>query len=125
MKAAIEAMSSKEMGSYKAYRVSIIYLPLYSSHRMQPLIKLSWSLRKHSIAKKLINGSVKTQGDSSPSTKSANCSENTSKLQQARQRLMAAGRQAFSLVTRTSLDHTIFLWRQGTQVLLLRTILLW
>jgi hypothetical protein len=50
------------------------------------------------MAKKLKNGPVKTQGNSSPSTKLANCSENTSKLQQARQRLMAAGRQAFSFV---------------------------
>jgi hypothetical protein len=38
---------------------------------------------------------------------------------------MAAGRQAFSLVTWTSSDHTISLWRQVTQMLLLWTILLW
>jgi hypothetical protein len=55
--------------------------------------------RKHFIAKNLKNDSVQTQGDSPPSTKLVNCSENTSKLQQAQQRLMAAGRQAFSLVT--------------------------
>jgi hypothetical protein len=47
----------------------------------------------------LKNDSVQTQGDLSPSTKLANCSENTRKLQKARERLMAAGRQAFSLVT--------------------------
>jgi hypothetical protein len=51
------------------------------------------------MAKKLKNDSVQTQGDASPSTKLADCSENTSKLQQERERLMAAGRQAFSLVT--------------------------
>jgi hypothetical protein len=39
MKAAIEAMSSKEMGSYKASRVFIIFLPPHSSHKMQPLDK--------------------------------------------------------------------------------------
>jgi hypothetical protein len=47
----------------------------------------------------LKNDSVEIQGDSSPSTKLANSSENTSKLQQAQQQLMAAGRQAFYLVT--------------------------
>jgi hypothetical protein len=99
MKAAIEAMSSKETGSYKASRVFIICLPLHRNHKMQPLDKAFMGARKYSIAKKLKNGSVQTQGNSSPSTKLANCSENTSKLQQARQWLMAAGRQAFSLVT--------------------------
>jgi hypothetical protein len=39
----------------------------------------------------LKNDFVQTLGDSSPFTKLANCSENTSKLQKARQRLMAAG----------------------------------
>jgi len=39
MKAAIEAMRNKEMGSYKAPRVFIICLPLHSSHKMQPLDK--------------------------------------------------------------------------------------
>jgi hypothetical protein len=38
---------------------------------------------------------------------------------------MAAGRQAFSLVTWTSSVHTISLWRQGTKMLLQWTILLW
>jgi hypothetical protein len=66
------------------------------------------------MAKKLKNDSFQIQSDSSPSTNFANCSENTSKLQQARQQLMAAGRQTFSLMTRTSPDHTISLWRQGT-----------
>jgi hypothetical protein len=49
--------------------------------------------------KKFKNYSVQTEGDASPSAKLADCLENTSKLQQARQLLMAAGQQAFSLVT--------------------------
>jgi hypothetical protein len=72
---------------------------LTAATKYNPWIKLSWGSRKHSIAKKLKNGSVQTQGDSLLSTKLANYSENTSKLQQARQRLMAAGRQACYLVT--------------------------
>jgi hypothetical protein len=84
MNAAIEAMSSKEMDSYKASRVFIVCLPPHSSHKKNPWIKLSWGPRKHSIAKKLKNDSVQNLGNSSPSTKLANCSENTSKLQQAR-----------------------------------------
>jgi hypothetical protein len=39
MKVAIEAMSSKEMGSYKAFRVFIICPPPHNSHTMQPLDK--------------------------------------------------------------------------------------
>jgi hypothetical protein len=39
LKAAIEAMSSKEMGSYKATRVFKICLPPHNSHKMQPLVK--------------------------------------------------------------------------------------
>jgi hypothetical protein len=39
MKATIEAMSSKEMGSYKASRVFIICLPPHNSHKKQPLYK--------------------------------------------------------------------------------------
>jgi hypothetical protein len=39
MKAATEAISSKEMGSYKASRVYIICLLHHSSHKMQPLDK--------------------------------------------------------------------------------------
>jgi hypothetical protein len=39
MKAAIEAMNRKEMGSYIVARVFVICLPLHSSHRMQPLDK--------------------------------------------------------------------------------------
>jgi hypothetical protein len=35
MKAVIDATSSKEMGSYKASRVFIIFLPPHSSHKMQ------------------------------------------------------------------------------------------
>jgi hypothetical protein len=42
MKEAIEAMTSKEMGSYKASRVFIICLPPHSSHKMQHLDKVSW-----------------------------------------------------------------------------------
>jgi hypothetical protein len=38
---------------------------------------------------------------------------------------MAAGRQAFSFVKWTSSDHTIFFWRQVTQMLFLWTILFW
>jgi hypothetical protein len=37
MMAVTEAMSSKEMGSYKASRDFIICLPPYSSHKTQPL----------------------------------------------------------------------------------------
>jgi hypothetical protein len=37
IKAAIKAMSSKEMGSCKASRVYIICLPPHSSHKMQPV----------------------------------------------------------------------------------------
>jgi hypothetical protein len=83
MQVAIEATSSKEMDSYKASRVLIICLPPHSSHKMLPLDKAFTGPRKHSIANKLKNDSVQTQGDSSQSTKLANCSENTSKLQQA------------------------------------------
>jgi hypothetical protein len=39
MKAAIEAVSNKEMGSYKEFRVFIIFLPPHSSHTIQPLGK--------------------------------------------------------------------------------------
>jgi hypothetical protein len=39
MTAAIEAISSKEMGSYKAPTVFIICLPPHSSYKMQPLDK--------------------------------------------------------------------------------------
>jgi len=39
MKAAVEAMRNKEMGSYKAPRFFIICLPPHSSHKMQPLDK--------------------------------------------------------------------------------------
>jgi hypothetical protein len=49
--------------------------------------------------KKSKNDSVQTQGYLFPSTKLVDCSENTSKLQLARQWLMAAGRQAFFLVS--------------------------
>jgi hypothetical protein len=59
---------------------------------MQPLDKAFMGPRKHSTAKKLKNLSVQIHDDSSPSTKLANCTENTSKLQQAQLRLMAAGR---------------------------------
>jgi hypothetical protein len=40
MKAAIEGISSKEMGSYKASRVFIICLSSHSSHKMHPLDKV-------------------------------------------------------------------------------------
>jgi hypothetical protein len=39
MKAAIEVMSSKEMSSYKAFRVFIVCLPPHTSHKIQPLDK--------------------------------------------------------------------------------------
>jgi hypothetical protein len=39
IKAAIEAMSSKQMGSYKASRVFMNYLPPHSSHKLQPFDK--------------------------------------------------------------------------------------
>jgi hypothetical protein len=53
MKAAIVAMSSMEMGSYKASRVFRICLPNHTSHKIQPLDKAFMGPRKHSIAKKL------------------------------------------------------------------------
>ena len=66
-------------------QVDIICLPPHSSDKMQPWIKLSWGPWKHSTAKKLENGSVHTQGESSLSTKLANYSEmHTSDLQQAK-----------------------------------------
>jgi hypothetical protein len=83
MKAAIEAMSSKEIGSYKASRVFLICLPHHSSHKIQPLHKAFMGPLKTFYCQEIENDSVQTQGDSSPSTKLANCSENTSKLQQA------------------------------------------
>ena len=91
---------------------------------------LEWNFhttpQKHSVAKILKNGSVKTQGESSQSTKLAKCSEtHKRKLQQERQRLMPSGRQDFFLVTRTPSDHNTSLWPQGTKILLLWTILLW
>jgi hypothetical protein len=46
MKAAIGAMSSKEMGSYKASRVFVI-----AATKCNPWIKLSWDNRKHYNAK--------------------------------------------------------------------------
>jgi hypothetical protein len=39
MKAVIEAMNSKKMGSYKASTVLIICLPPDGSHQMQPMDK--------------------------------------------------------------------------------------
>jgi hypothetical protein len=39
MKAAVEAMSSKEMSSYKVSRVFIICLPPHNRHKMHPLDK--------------------------------------------------------------------------------------
>jgi len=52
---------------------------------MQPLGKAFMGPLKHSIAKKLKNGSVHTQGELSLSTKLASYSEmHTSKLQQAK-----------------------------------------
>jgi hypothetical protein len=92
-------MNSKEMGSYKASRSFIICFCLTAATKCSPWKKLSWGPRKHFVAKKVKNGSVQTQGDSSPFTKLAKYRENISKLQQARQRLMAVGRQAFSFVT--------------------------
>jgi hypothetical protein len=53
MKAAIEAVSNKEMGSYMAPRVFIICLPPHSSHKMHKMDKAFMRPRKHSIAKKL------------------------------------------------------------------------
>jgi len=65
--------------------VDIICLPPHSNYKMQPLDKAFMGPPKYSIAKKLKNGSVHTQGESSPSTKLANCSEmHTSELQQAK-----------------------------------------
>jgi hypothetical protein len=40
MKAAIKAMSSKEMGSYKKTRIFIICSPPHNSHKSKPLGKV-------------------------------------------------------------------------------------
>jgi hypothetical protein len=48
---------------------------LTAATKCNPWIKLSWGPWKHSTAKKLINDSVHTQDESSPSTKLANYSE--------------------------------------------------
>ena len=79
------------------------------------------------LSRYLKNVPVQTQGESSPFTKLAKCSEkHTRKMQQTRQRLMASGRQDLLLVTRISSDHNkISLWPQEAQMLLLWTILLW
>jgi hypothetical protein len=58
LKAAVEAMSSKEMGSYRGSRVFIICLPPHSSHKIQPLDKAFMGPRKHFIAKNLKNDFV-------------------------------------------------------------------
>jgi hypothetical protein len=78
MKAAIEAMSNKEMGSYKASRFFVTCLAPHSPTKCNPWIKLAWGPPKHSVAMKLKNDSVQTQGDSSSSTKLAESSENAS-----------------------------------------------
>ena len=55
---------------------------LTAATKGNPWIKLSWGPWKHSTAKKLKNGSIHTQSESSPSTKLANHSEmHTSELQ--------------------------------------------
>jgi hypothetical protein len=90
MKAAVEAISSKEMGIYKASRVFTIFLPPHSSHKIQPLDKAFMRPPKIFYCQETENDSFQNQGNSSLSTELANCLENTSKLQQARQRVMAA-----------------------------------
>jgi hypothetical protein len=94
MKAATGTISNKGMGRYKVSRVITIYLPPHCSHKVQPLDKAFKGPQKHSIAKKFKNCSIQTQCESSPSTKLANYSENTSKMQQAQQLLMADRQQA-------------------------------
>jgi hypothetical protein len=80
-------------------------------------IKLPCRACKRSTAKKLKNGSVQTQGESSPSIEVANYSEmHKSELQKAKYLLMSSGRQACVLVTRTSSDHSISLCPQTTQL---------
>ena len=67
-----------------------IMLISFASHltaatKCSPWIKLSWGPWKYSTAKKLKNGSVHTQGESSMSTNLANYLEmHTGELQQAR-----------------------------------------
>jgi hypothetical protein len=94
---------------------------LTAATKCNPWIKLSWGPWKHSTANKLKNGSVQTQGESTPSTKLA---LHTSGLQQARQRLMTSERQVSFLVTRTSSDNMLSLCPQKTHILLLWTTLL-
>jgi hypothetical protein len=66
MKAATEAMSSNKMGSYKMFRVFIIFFSPENSHKLKRLDKALKGPRKHSVAKKLKNDFVQTQADSSP-----------------------------------------------------------
>jgi hypothetical protein len=76
----MEAKSRKEMGSKKRPEFPLFAFHLTAATKYNPWKKLLWGPRKFSIAKKLKKGLVRTQGDSSPSTKLANCSENTSNL---------------------------------------------
>jgi hypothetical protein len=85
------------MGSLWTSRVFIICIPPPAATKCNHRIKLSLGPRKHCIVKKLKNDSVQPQGHSSPSTKLADCSENTNKVQKARRRLMAVVRQPFPL----------------------------
>jgi len=65
---------------------------LTAATKCNPWIKLSRSSWKHSAANKLKNGSVHTQDESSPSTKSANYSEmHTGELQIAGNGFRATG----------------------------------
>jgi hypothetical protein len=101
MKAVIEAMCRKEMGSYKASRVLIICLPPHSSPKMQPLDKpFMPPPKKKSLYCQEIEKWLRSNAGRFVTVYQIGKLRNryVGKLQQARQRLMAAGRRAFCLV---------------------------
>ena len=97
-----------------------ITLTSFASHltaatKCNPWIKLPRGALNRSTAKKLNNGSVQTQCESSTSIEVANYSEmHKNELQKAIYWLMSSGQQACFLVTRTSPDHSISLCPQTT-----------
>jgi hypothetical protein len=99
MNTAIESIRNKEMGSYKASRIFVICLPPHTSHKTQPYDKVFMGPPKTFYWQEIEKWLRSNPGRLSPSTKLGSYSENTSSLQQARQRLMAAGRQAFPFNT--------------------------
>jgi hypothetical protein len=100
-------------------------LPTHSTHKMQPLDTAFFGTSKTFYGQEIEKWLRSNPGRCVTLYQIGGLFGNTSKLQQERQRLMAAGRQAFSVVTWPSSDHMISLWHQGTQMLLLWNVLLW